>query len=52
MESSREKGEGGGGRGGRLLNKALFGEASKGTPFVYLPLKSCTLYICFVRINR
>ena len=63
VESPREKGRG---VGGRLLNKALFGEAStrgpvsypyiyylaKGTPFVYLPLKSCTLYICFVRINR
>ena len=28
VESSREKGEGGGGGGERLLNKALFGEAS------------------------
>ena len=25
---------------------------TKGTPFVHLPLKSCTLYICFVRTNR
>ena len=58
VESPREKGEGGG-VGERLLNKALFGEAlprgpvpspyiyylAKGTPFVYLPLKSSTLFI-------
>ena len=52
-------------RGGRLLNKALFGEASprspvplnilflsKGTPFVYLPLKSCTLFMYMLRENK
>ena len=63
VESPREKG---GGVGGRLLNKALFGEASprgpvsypyiyylaKGTPFVYLPLKSSTLFICLLRENK
>ena len=66
VESPREKGEGGGGGGGRLLNKALFGEAlprgpvsypyiyylAKGTPFVYLPLKSSTLFICLLRENK
>ena len=53
------------GGGGRLLNKALFGEASprgpvplnilfltKDTPFVYLPLKSCTLLIYLLRENK
>ena len=69
MESPREKGGGGGGgkAGGRLLNKALLGEASprgpvpiplyilfltKGTPFVYLVLKSCTLFIYLLRENK
>ena len=33
MENSREKGKGG--RGGRLLNKALFGEASPRGPVPY-----------------
>ena len=63
-ESPREKGGGGGGV--RLLNKALFGEASpqvqsltliytiltKGIPFVYLALKSCTLFIYLLRENK
>ena len=68
VESPREKGVGGGGGGvgERLLNKALFGEASlrgpipypyiyylaKGTPFVYLPLKSSTLFIHLLRENK
>ena len=64
-KAPREKGEGAGG-GERLLNKALFGEASprgpvpypyiyylaKGTPFVYLPLKSSTLFIYLLRENK
>ena len=52
--------------GRRLLNKTLFGEASprgpvpypyiyylaKGTPFVYLPLKSSTLIIYLLHENK
>ena len=66
--SPREKGvgEGGGGEVKRLL-KALFGRGfapkssplplyvpffTKGTPFVYLPLKSCTLFIYLLRENK
>ena len=45
---------GGGGGVGRLLNKALFLEASpRGpVPFVNLPLKSCALFIYLLRENK
>ena len=63
VESPRENGVG---VGGRLVNKALFGEASprgpvpypyvyylaKVTPFVYLPLKSSTLFTYLLRNNK